>query len=390
MDHSLGNQLPALDIDIQEFVAHYWQKKPCLLRNALSGFDSAVSPEELAGLACEEDVHCRLVLEGSEEKPWTVRYGPFEEQDFLDLPVSNYSLLVSECEKWIPELNDLLDQFRFIPDWRIDDLMISYAPEGGSVGPHVDQYDVFLLQALGTRRWLYCETIAQDEAIIPDLELAILQDFHPDQNVVLNPGDILYLPPGFAHHGVALDRCMTYSIGFRAPTVTSVLESFTLESEQAGDNVERYRDTDLELERHHAEITDTEIARFRDMVSRLLEQSPGLWCDAIGKMLSDSAVATPDDVNSQPVHLSDLQSSSWIRHPESRILYHCSAQTIEVYYNGHVHRLPQQPEILEKLQTLCENYEWSAELIRESLKIESLGNLLIELATNQAILPIED
>ena len=207
---------------------------------------------------------------------------------------------------------------------------------------------------------------------------------------IVNPGDILYLPPGFAHHGVALDRCMTYSIGFRAPTVTSVLESFTLESEQAGDNVERYRDTDLELERHHAEITDTEIARFRDMVSRFLEQSPGLWCDAIGKMLSDSAVATPDDVNSQPVHLSDLQSSNWIRHPESRILYHCSAQTIEVYYNGHVHRLPQQPEILEKLQTLCENYEWSAELIRESLKIESLGNLLIELATNQAILPIED
>jgi 50S ribosomal protein L16 3-hydroxylase len=142
-----------LDINIREFVQQYWQKKPCLLRNALPNFESAISPEELAGLACEEDVHCRLVFEGSDNKPWAVRYGPFEEQDFLDLPESNYSLLVSECEKWLPELNDLLDQFRFIPDWRIDDLMISYAPEGGSVGPHVDQYDVFLLQALGTRRW---------------------------------------------------------------------------------------------------------------------------------------------------------------------------------------------------------------------------------------------
>jgi 50S ribosomal protein L16 3-hydroxylase len=268
--------------------------------------------------------------------------------------------------------------------------MISYAPEGGSVGPHVDQYDVFLLQALGTRRWQYCETMSQDEPIIPDLELAILQDFQPDQDVVLNPGDILYLPPGFAHHGVALDRCMTYSIGFRAPTVTSVLESFTLESEQAGDSVERYRDTDLELERHHAEITDSEIARFRDMVSRLLDQSPELWRDAIGKLLSDSAVATPDDIDPQPVYLSDLQSGNWIRHPESRILYHRSAQTIDVYYNGRVHRLPQQPEILEQLQKLCENYEWSAELIRESIEIESLGKLLVELATNQAILPIID
>ena len=379
-----------LDLDINDFVKQYWQKKPCLLRNALPNFESVVSPEELAGLACEEDVHCRLVLENSGDKQWAVRYGPFEEQDFLDLPESNYSLLVSECEKWLPELNDLLDQFRFIPDWRIDDLMISYAPEGGSVGPHVDQYDVFLLQTLGTRRWQYCETPSQDEPVIEGLELAILQDFKPQQDVVLNPGDILYLPPGYAHHGVALERCMTYSIGFRAPNAASALESFALESERLETTSERYRDADLELERHHAEITDQEIERFRDMANRMLEQSPGLWRDAIGKLLSDSAVTTPDDNDLQPVYLSDLQASSWIRHPESRILYHRSANTIEVYYNGQVHELPQQPVILEQLQKLCENYEWSTELMRESVEIEALRNLLIELATNHAILPLVD
>ena len=384
-----------ININIREFVQQYWQKKPCLLRNALPNFESVISPEELAGLACEEDVHCRLVLEGkvlegSDNKPWVVRYGPFEEQDFLDLPESNYSLLVSECEKWLPELNDLLDQFRFIPDWRIDDLMISYAPEGGSVGPHVDQYDVFLLQALGTRRWQYCETPSQDDPVIDGLELAILQDFKPQQDVVLNPGDILYLPPGYAHHGVALERCMTYSIGFRAPNAASVLESFALESERLEMTSERYRDADLELERHHAEITDQEIERFRDMANRMLEQSPGLWRDAIGKLLSDSAVTTPDDNDLQPVYLSDLQASSWIRHPESRILYHRSANAIEVYYNGQVHELPQRPEILEQLQKLCENYEWSTELMHESIEIEALRDLLIELATNHAILPLVD
>jgi 50S ribosomal protein L16 3-hydroxylase len=379
-----------ININIREFVQQYWQKKPCLLRNALPNFESVISPEELAGLACEEDVHCRLVLEGSDNKPWVVRYGPFEEQDFLDLPESNYSLLVSECEKWVPEFNDLLDQFRFIPDWRIDDLMISYAPEGGSVGPHVDQYDVFLLQALGTRRWQYCETPSQDDPVIEGLELAILQDFKPQQDVVLNPGDILYLPPGYAHHGVALERCMTYSIGFRAPNAASVLESFALESERLEMTSERYRDADLELERHHAEITDQEIERFRDMANRMLEQSPGLWRDAIGKLLSDSAVTTPDDNDLQPVYLSDLQASSWIRHPESRILYHRSANAIEVYYNGQVHELPQRPEILEQLQKLCENYEWSTELMHESIEIEALRDLLIELATNHAILPLVD
>ena len=379
-----------LDINIREFVQQYWQRKPCLLRNALLNFESAISPEELAGLACEEDVHCRLVFEGSDNKPWAVRYGPFEEQDFLDLPESNYSLLVSECEKWMPELNDLLDQFRFIPDWRIDDLMISYAPEGGSVGPHVDQYDVFLLQALGTRRWQYCDTPSQDDPVIEGLELAILQDFNPQQDVVLNPGDILYLPPGYAHHGVALERCMTYSIGFRAPNAASALESFALESERLETTSERYRDADLELDRHHAEITDQEIERFRDMANRMLDQSPGLWRDAIGKLLSDSAVATPDDDDPQPVYLSDLQASSWIRHPESRILYHRSVDTIEVYYNGQMHELPQQPEILEQLQKLCENYEWSTELMCESIEIEALRDLLVELATNHAILPLVD
>lgn len=378
-----------LDIDINEFVEKYWQKKPCLLRNAIAGFDDAVSPEELAGLACEEDVHCRLVMETGAEPPWTLRYGPFEEADFLELPESNYSLLVSECEKWLPELTELLDQFRFLPDWRIDDLMISYAPAGGSVGPHVDQYDVFLLQTLGRRRWLYNETPSQDEAIIPGLELAILRDFEPQQDVVLSPGDILYLPPGFAHHGIALERCMTYSIGLRAPTAAAALESFALECEGLGTS-ERYRDPDLELERHHAEITDGEIERLRAMAVRLLEQSPGLWRDAVGKMLSDSAAAAPDADDDQPVYLSDLQSSSWIRHPETRLFYHLSDATIEVYYNGRVHTMARDGEILDQLRKLCENREWSVDLMRESVNLEALQGLLIELATTHAILPIKD
>jgi 50S ribosomal protein L16 3-hydroxylase len=142
------------DFDSAEFINRYWQKQPCVVRNAFLSLDEMreqlVSPEELAGLACEEDVHARLVIEKDGTSPWQLRYGPFEEQDFLKLPETHYSLLVSECEKWFPELTDLLNQFRFIPDWRIDDLMISYAPTHGSVGPHIDEYDVFLLQAMGS------------------------------------------------------------------------------------------------------------------------------------------------------------------------------------------------------------------------------------------------
>ena len=375
--------------DSAAFISEYWQKKPCVLRNAFPGFESPVSPEELAGLACEEDVHCRLVIENSAAGPWQVSYGPFEEQDFLDLPETHYSLLVSECEKWLPELTDLLDQFRFIPDWRIDDLMISYAPAEGSVGPHVDAYDVFLLQAIGSRRWEFCESRSEQPELIGGLELAILKQFIPDQELVLNPGDMLYLPPGFAHHGIALDRCMTYSIGFRAPTAASALESFALESERLGDKVERYTDTDLELDRHHAEITDTEIERFKSLATELLQQSHNLWQDAVGKMLSDSPVALPDNTD-QPVYISDLQSSAWLRHPETRMFYHRSANSIEVYYNGRVHELPQSEEILEHLQQLCDQREWSATLLNACIEVEPFETLLIEMASNGAIIPAID
>ncbi|MDH3389575.1 MAG: cupin domain-containing protein [Gammaproteobacteria bacterium] len=375
--------------DHEEFISRYWQKRPYVLRNAFVEFESPVSPEELAGLACEEDVHCRLVIEKDGATPWQLRYGPFEDRDFLDLPETHYSLLVSECEKWLPELAGLLDQFRFIPDWRIDDLMLSYAPRDGSVGPHVDEYDVFLLQAMGARRWQYCESKIENPALIPNLDLAILQEFTPDQEIVLNQGDLLYLPPGFAHHGVALERCMTYSIGFRAPDAVTTLESFALEIERIGSNVPRYRDGDLELERHHAEITDAEISRFRALAIDLLEQSQELWQDAVGKMLSDSPLGQLDE-SEQPVFVSDLQARGWTRHPETRLFYHHSPQGIRVYYNGRLHELPQRPDVLEHLQQLCDQREWPAPLINACIEIEPLEKLLVELATNGAILPLDE
>ena len=376
-------------LDPDEFVSRYWQKKPCVIRNAFADFESPVSPEELAGLACEEDVHCRLVIEQSGDKPWQLRYGPFTEQDFLELPASHYSLLVSECEKWLPELGALLDEFRFIPDWRIDDLMLSYAPEGGSVGPHIDEYDVFLLQALGRRRWLYTESRPRNTQLVPNLDLAILRDFEADEEIVLEPGDMLYLPPGCAHHGIALEPCMTYSVGFRAPDAVSTFESFALEIERLGSGVPRYRDPDLELDRHRAEITDAEIERFRALTVEMLQQSDDLWRDAVGKMLSDSN-AGEDTPRDQPVFVSDLQAGAWLRHPETRMFYHRTDDAIRFYCNGRLHQLPQRAEVIEGLQQLCEQRVWPPELIKRCLQVESLETLLVELASTGAILPEED
>ena len=377
------------NFDRETFVTQYWQKKPCVFRQAFPAFESPVTPEELAGLACEEGVHCRLVVEKGAATPWELRYGPFEERDFLDLPDRGYSLLVSECEKWLPELAALLDQFRFIPDWRIDDLMLSYAPEGGSVGPHVDEYDVFLLQASGKRHWGYCESRCTDPRLIPNIDLAILEAFEPDNELVLEPGDMLYLPPGIAHHGVALEPCMTYSIGFRAPDAVATLESFALEIERAGGNLPRYADPDLELDRHHAEITDREISRLKSLALAFLEQSDELWRDAVGKMLSDSA-ASREEGDDQPFFVSDLQSCDWLRHPETRLFFHRGRDLIRVYHNGNLSELTHSGEVLELLQQLCAERVWPAALLRRCIALEDLEKLLLELAENGAILPLRD
>ena len=375
--------------DAGDFVSRYWQKRPCLLRGAFADFESPVSPEELAGLACEDGVHSRLVLELGGANPWQVRYGPFDEQDFATLPPTHYSLLVSECEKWLPELADLLDQFRFIPDWRIDDLMLSYAPRGGSVGAHVDEYDVFLLQALGRRRWRYTAATVDAPRLVDGLELAILEDFSPDHEAVLEPGDMLYLPPGIAHHGVALDPCMTYSIGFRAPTAASLLESLAMETALGDNRGLRYRDPDLELERDPAEITAREIERLRELASRLLDQSPALWRDAIGKLLSDSPVMR-DDADAQPVLISDLLAGAWAKHPETRMLYFADAAETRCYYNGRVHALPAGGEILDRVRAICARREWSRDFIASAIELEPLAKFLLELADHGAITPTED
>ena len=371
-----------------EFIQQYWQKKPCLIRQAIPDFVSPITPEELAGLACEDEVHSRLVIEKDGNSPWELSYGPFREEVFLALPETHYSLLVSECEKWIPELSELIDLFRFIPDWRIDDLMVSYAPPGGSVGPHTDEYDVFLLQAQGKRDWQYSNSRVDSPVLIPDLDLAIMQDFNGDQKAILSPGDMLYLPPGIAHHGVALDACLTFSIGFRAPAAIEVLESFTLEVDRQNFASKRYTDPDLETSRHCAEITQLEINRFRAMVLSVMDQPEQLWIDSVGKLLSDSTVGGKDSDN-PPAPPQSLFKNNWILSSESRLLYYRSASSISLYCNGHSYQLPNSDPVIEFIQNLCESRFLSAESIAACRMQKPLIETIVELEKNGALVLAE-
>lgn len=259
------------NFDKQVFLRDYWQKKPLLIRAGTQPFVDLIEPEELAGLACEEGVESRLVQVDDAQENWTLRQGPFTEQDFLELPETHYSLLVQAVDQWVDDVAALLEDFDFIPGWRIDDVMISYATDQGNVGPHFDYYDVFLIQGMGQKRWQIGAACNSMTPRRDDSGQRLLKDFTPIEEWVVNPGDILYLPPGISHYGVSLGKSMTYSVGFRAPSHADIL-SGVLDS--ALDNLtedQRYTDASPRLPLHPGEITPDVVDNLRELIRSLMD-----------------------------------------------------------------------------------------------------------------------
>lgn len=267
----------------QQFLTEYWQKKPLLIKQAFPDFICPLSPEELAGLACESDIESRLVIE---HQNWQCLHGPLTDDDFASLPQSHWTLLVQDVDKHVPETAEILAPFRFIPDWRRDDLMVSYAPEHGSVGPHTDGYDVFLLQGLGRRKWQINTSPEIEPTLLSDCELKILSQFEPDQEWILEPGDMLYLPPHFAHHGVAMGDCMTLSIGFRSPTEVELADALVNELMDKGLGQQHYQDPALQAVEFDHEITMDAIKPIKNLLHDLIEQGDAELIASLGKWVT--------------------------------------------------------------------------------------------------------
>lgn len=258
------------NISAEEFLRDYWQKKPLLIRQAIPGFVSPIDGDELAGLSLESEVESRIILEHGEE-PWELHHGPFTEQTYAELPESHWTLLVQAVDQFVPDIADYLKDFEFLPRWRIDDLMISYAAPGGGVGPHFDNYDVFLLQAEGRREWKTGQLCDSDSPLLPHPDLRILDSFETADSWVLEPGDMLYLPPRLAHWGTALDNCMTWSIGFRAPSSAEVITHYTDFVARFLSDEDRYSDADLSPVQDPAEIRREDIQRLRNLILQQLD-----------------------------------------------------------------------------------------------------------------------
>jgi 50S ribosomal protein L16 3-hydroxylase len=325
---SPSKKLPLLGgISPAQFMQEYWQKKPLLIRAAIPGFTPLLTHEELHALAADDALESRLVQQDGAN--WQFSHGPFAQLPAL--AEKNWTVLLQGMEVHSLAVRALLDQFRFLPDARLDDLMISLAAAGGGVGPHFDSYDVFLLQAAGRRRWQI--SAQSDLSLTPDLPLKILQNFVPEDEFILEPGDMLYLPPSYAHDGVALDAgCQTYSIGFYAPKqnelVACLLQRLAeIASDELEEHQDLYQDPEQAASNKAAQIPPA-LANFaRQGLDKLLTQ-PQMLDEMLGEFLSEPKASVSFTAAEAAEPIPNWTALSL--HPGTRMLYDAKA----IYCNG--------------------------------------------------------
>ncbi|WP_097461177.1 cupin domain-containing protein [Mangrovitalea sediminis] len=375
------------DLSIETFLRDYWQKRPLLIRQAIPDLVSPISADELAGLACEENVEARIVIENDNGKPWQLRHGPFDESHFEKLPDSPWTLLVQGLDHWVPEVAELLDRFRFIPNWRLDDIMASYAPDGGSVGPHFDYYDVFLLQVEGRRRWQVGGNCDSHSPRLSGTPLRILSDFQPDEEWVLEPGDMLYLPPQVAHWGVAEGDCITFSVGFRSPTHEEIITSFSDYCCHQEDSERHLEDRDLRLQDNPGRI-DTQVLDDLEAIIRekLLDRRQlTLWFGQFSTEPKHEDIVIPLDEPWSDQDIRELIDSGapicW--NEGSRFAYHDLGDETALFVDGERYLL--RGEARELAPLLCRRYEVDTEQLARLIDDQALLEL-VTLLFNQGSL----
>lgn len=335
-----ATRAPPLGMPARRFLADYWQRQPLLIRGAFPGFISPIDGNDLAGVACEEGSLARLVRHDRRRDRWRVATGPFSPADFARLPKRDWTLLVQDCDKWFEDVGALLEHFRFVPSWRIDDVMVSYAVPGGSVGAHVDHYDVFLLQAHGHRRWQISTDPHAPKSFRSDVELKLLERFTPTHEWVLGPGDMLYLPPGVPHHGVAEDECLTFSVGMRAPSLAELAIEYVEHVESRLPDELRFTDATRAPPASPSDLPAGEIRRLRAALERALALDEAGFAAFAARFLSRyRSAAMPPAAPKRPFTVTTLaarlaRGAGIVRNPWSRYVFHRVGAGAELVFAG--------------------------------------------------------
>jgi 50S ribosomal protein L16 3-hydroxylase len=319
-----SGQFQLKHFDHAAFLRNTWQKQPLLIKNPWKQWRNPLEGDDLAGLACEDEVESRLIVQA--RKDWQIEHGPFPETRFSQTSKSPWTLLVQAVDHHVPDVAALIDPFRFVPNWRIDDVMVSYASDGGGVGPHFDHYDVFLIQGQGQRRWQIGAVCDAETPLLPHDDLRLLADFVATEEWLLDPGDILYVPPRFAHNGVAVgDDCMTYSIGFRAPSRAELLGGWCDDLLAAMADEDRYTDPGLPVQTNPGEISAGAIAALHGLITEKLADKPA-FAQWFGAYTTTPKYPEVDWQPEEQIELEELRAflaegAALIRNPASRFSF---------------------------------------------------------------------
>jgi 50S ribosomal protein L16 3-hydroxylase len=350
------------NFDIEQFLSQQWQQTPLLIRQALDNTEALISPDELAGLACEAEMESRLV--SYQQRQWQLRHGPFDAGDFAQLPASHWTLLVQAVDHASPAIAGLMEYFRFIPNWRLDDIMVSYAADEGSVGPHYDNYDVFLVQTSGQREWQLGQRCDQHSPRLLHPELLLLEHFECQQRYLLSAGDILYIPPGYSHWGIAKGGdCITCSVGFRAPAVGDIVAEFANYLASSSDPANRFTDADPQWQANPGEITASAIEQLSQLITQAVD-NPTALAKWFGEYMTqpkyDADIIEPTE-KAQSVQAQLGRDTPVKRDPGSRFAYNNDPHmpgTTHLFINGQYHELDSKQHALAQL--LCGQVSFDA------------------------------
>ncbi len=327
----------------QQFIDTVWQQQPLLVRAALPSVAGVIDGNDLCGIACETEGEARLILTDAQQTGWQCEQGPFKAKRFKTLPPSHWTLLVQSVDQWIPEIQALLAQFDFLPRWRLDDIMISYATDGGGVGPHFDYYDVFLLQASGKRRWQVGQRCDESSALRDNDKIRLLKDFHTEADYTLAAGDMLYLPAGVAHWGTAVgDDCITISIGFRAASHKEIVQAALENIAETLPGNLRYRDTAASIDSDAFHINNSAVDNLMTIWKTLSEDDiRAALAQALGELATEprnTEREEPEDTLDMKQLAKKLAAKNGLaveHHPGSRFAYHLlDEENADLYVDG--------------------------------------------------------
>ncbi|MEX2470225.1 MAG: cupin domain-containing protein [Pseudohongiellaceae bacterium] len=377
--------------DPARFLRDYWQQKPLVIENFVSAFDDPISAEELAGLACEDVVESRLIRQDASTGQWSLSHGPFPEALFPELGDRDWTLLVQAVDQWDDDVADLYALFDFLPRWRIDDIMVSFAAVGGGVGAHFDYYDVFLLQGSGQRRWQLGPPCDAATPVLNQHGISLLQAFAATEEYLLNPGDVLYVPARIAHRGIGMEPGLCYSIGFRAPDLAAALEGVSDLLIDRADPGTRFSDpAPVQPPAHGGEIAWQQLAAFWERLQADFAR-PDLFRRWFGAAVTrpryaeliEARVPALTDAELAPALAAAKQLS---RHPGSRFAFMTlpTQDCLWLFVDGEVYELPATE--LDLVSQLCEPAIEELQEIYTISRTDAGRGLVLELLNRGSLL----